>query len=158
MILRFVFQWFPAFKEVYEIDKKPLTIGKKYKAEMDVFFCKSIDLVLHNSLISFETSYLGNTCSYRNGIMGYPLATAQGLMVHAVKWCKITTVIQPLPVTYIMNLTVKRFTRSSMVVLEGDSLIRPVIKIQAGWTDKGKSKLTIGVYYNRRSALFQVGC
>ncbi len=59
-------------------------------------------------------------------------------------------------VTYMMNLKVKRYVRSSMVVFEGDALFRPIIKMQAGWTDKGKSKLTIGVYYDRKSAMFQV--
>ena len=55
-----------------------------------------------------------------------------------------------------MNLRVKRFVPTSLVVLEGDSFLKPVIKLQAGWTDKGKSKLTIGVYYDRKSAMFQV--
>ena len=62
-------------------------------------------------------------------------------------------------VNYLMSLKVKRFVRTSTIVLEGvDSCLRPVIKMQAGWAgEKGKSKLTVGVYYNRSSALFQVG-
>ena len=55
-----------------------------------------------------------------------------------------------------MSLKVKRFVRSSTIVLEGDSLLRPIIKMQAGFAERGKSKLTMGVYYNRTSALFQV--
>ena len=55
-----------------------------------------------------------------------------------------------------MSLKVRRFVRTSTIVLEGDSYLRPVIKMQAGWAEKGKSKLTMGVYYNRTSALFQV--
>ena len=62
-----------------------------------------------------------------------------------------------LAVSYLMSLKVKRFVRTSTIVLEGDSCLRPVIKMQAGWAEKGKSKLTLGVYYNRTSALFQVG-
>ena len=61
-----------------------------------------------------------------------------------------------LAVNYLMSLKVKRFVRSSTIVLEGDSLLRPIIKMQAGFAERGKSKLTMGVYYNRTSALFQV--
>ena len=59
-------------------------------------------------------------------------------------------------VNYLMDLKVKRFVRTSTIVLEGDSYLRPIIKMQAGWAEKGRSKLTLGVYYNRTSALFQV--
>ena len=59
-------------------------------------------------------------------------------------------------VNYLMSLKVTRFVRTSTIVLEGDSYLRPIIKMQAGWAEKGRSKLTLGVYYNRTSALFQV--
>ena len=75
--------------------------------------------------------------------------------------CEINDFTEPrsncfLAVNYLMSLKVKRFVRSSTIVLEGDSLLRPIIKMQAGFAERGKSKLTMGVYYNRTSALFQV--
>ena len=53
-------------------------------------------------------------------------------------------------------MKVTKFVRGSKVVLESDDLIRPVVTMSAQTATRGRSKLAISCYFNRRSAMFQV--
>lgn len=61
-----------------------------------------------------------------------------------------------------MMVTVKEFSPGTKVVFESsEGFLRPVMSISSAWSKSGnssqrnRSKLTLGVYFNRRSCLFQ---
>lgn len=57
--------------------------------------------------------------------------------------------------TYSQDLEVTEYVKGSKLVLESNALFRPVISIDVIAGAKGRSELTLSVYYNRKSALFQ---
>ena len=53
-------------------------------------------------------------------------------------------------------MKVVSLTRGTKVVLSVDTWLKPVLSLDVGWGAKGRSKVTMGVYFNRTSIVFQV--
>ena len=126
----FIFQWFSLVRKVTEYDKSSLRLGKRYRADLrtPLGLCMICALLLCKYFYQPEDAF----------------------------WITRFNLYTFVLVPYYINVVISNYVAGKTISLKGESIFEPVINIIVTSAPKQRSKLTLQIYYERNSLLFQV--
>ena len=128
----FIFQWFSLVRKVTEYDKSSLRLGKRYRADLRT----PLGLCMICALLLCKYFYLRKP--------------------EDAFWITRFNLYTFVLVPYYINVEISNYVAGKTISLKGESIFEPVINIIVTSAPKQRSKLTLQIYYERNSLLFQV--